>query len=310
MERHEQSRPPDRKKIIVVGASGNLGAATVELLTQETPHDVIGVTRTFIADQTGYIDFDSTSIRDWKEIADDEKWRADVVINTAAMTDVDRCETEREKAWRTNVDLVDALLLYCRRTDAYLIQVSTDYVFDGKAGPYSEESRPEPINYYGRTKLAAENLCTKASTHTTIIRTMWLYGQDRAANTTFSSWVRRQATGSDDLPIVADEVGNPTLYSDLANSLTLLAENPGPELIHAVGRERVSRFEWAKIILDVEGLQNVSPRPIRSADLNRAAERPLESGLVTLHPQLTGITDLTGVRRGERTNRVIREREG
>ena len=310
MEQKGHSRHPDRKKIIVVGASGNLGAATVELLMQETPHDVIAITRRFIADRTGYTEFDSSSIRDWKEIADNEQWRADIVINAAAMTNVDLCETERELAWRTNVDLVDSILLYCRRADAYLIQVSTDYVFDGKAGPYSEESRPEPINYYGRTKLAAENLCTKASTQTTIVRTMWLYGHDRPENTTFSTWVRRQAATKNELPIVADEIGNPTLYSDVANSLTLLAENRGPALIHAAGRDRMSRLEWAKIILEVDGIQNVSLRPVRSEDLKRGAERPLESGLITIHPQLTGITDLTGARKGERTNKVMREREG
>lgn len=309
MERQEHSRLPESLKIIVVGASGNLGAATVQLLTQETPHDVIAITRDFIATTTGYTNFDSTNARDWKEMAESRDLRADVVINAAAMTNVDLCETERERAWRTNVDLVDSILLYCRRTNAYLIQVSTDYVFDGTAGPYAEGSRPEPINYYGRTKLAAENLCTKSSTQTTIVRTMWLYGNDRAANTTFSTWVRRQATQKDELPIVTDEIGNPTLYSDIANSLSLLAENRGPAVIHAAGRDRVSRLEWAKIILETEGNQNVSLRPIHSADLNRAAARPLKSGLITVHPQLTGITDLTGVRKGERTNKVMRERE-
>lgn len=304
----KRSQTRSNKTILIVGAAGSLGNSTVQTLTQETAHDVITVTRTAIADRKGYRDFDSHSPREWKELADSSNWRADVVINAAAMTDVDRCEAEREKAWRTNVDLVESILWYCRKTDAHLIHISTDYVFDGTAGPYTEEARPEPINYYGRTKLAAENLCTKAGTETTIVRTMWLYGSDRPGKPSFSSWVRTKASETREFPVVSDEKGNPTLCGDLAHGLTLLAENGGPGLIHAAGTDHVSRIEWARLILEAEGMDDVTLTPIHSADLNRKATRPLNSGLITIHPQHKGITELTGVRKGERINRVTRER--
>lgn len=293
---------------MVVGHAGRLGRTTLMTLMQETPHEVLAVGRNSIATTDGYEEFDSGSMRAWKDLADQERWRADVVINTAAMTDVDRCETEREQAWRTNVDLVESILWYCRKTDARLIQLSTDYVFDGDNGPYLESTRPEPINYYGRTKLAAENLCTRAGTSTTVVRTMWLYGGITGGAPSFSRWVRDQLETTTRLRIVGDEYGNPTTYDDLAHSLSLLAENDAPPVIHVAGTDRVSRAEWAAIIAETDRYANVEIETISSADLERPARRPLNSGLITLHPQLAGITELTGVRKGERNYRVMSDR--
>jgi dTDP-4-dehydrorhamnose reductase len=113
----------------------------------------------------------------------EDRWRPDVIINAAAATNVDGCETDRAEAWRDNVDLVETIVEVCRKIDARLVQVSTDYVFDGEAGPYVESDRPNPINYYGKTKLAAENVCLRSGIDVAIVRTMWLYGAGSFATT-------------------------------------------------------------------------------------------------------------------------------
>lgn len=302
----EQER---EKRILVVGANGTLGTRLIEMIRAESRYHIVAVTREYRADKEGYEKWSADVPKDWKEMSDAERWQADVVVNVAAMTDVDGCETDRERAWRSNVELVESIVNYCRRTDARLIQLSTDYVFDGTDGPYAENDRPNPINYYGRTKHAAENTCLNSSVEASIIRTMWLYGAaPTSGKAPFSAWVREELKKSEPTSVVEDEYGNPTLYDDLAYALLKLIDKPGPTILHTVGKERVSRLEWAKTIASVEDAKGKQFKGIPASSLKRKAERPLSSGLITNHPQLTGITGLTGVEEGERRSRVMAER--
>ena len=113
----------------------------------------------------------------------------DIIINTAAYTNVDRSETEKETAWKINVNGVENIALYAWTVDAHLIHISTDYIFDGKNGPYSEEDKPLPIGYYGRTKLASENSIRTSGVRFSIVRTNILYGPAKYGRPDFVKWV-------------------------------------------------------------------------------------------------------------------------
>ena len=297
------------KRIMIVGANGTLGSRLIEMIRAESSYNIVAVTRGYRADKEGYEQWSADIPRDWKEMSDTERWQSDVVVNAAAMTDVDGCETDREKAWKSNVELVESIVNYCRRTDARLLQLSTDYVFDGTSGPYAENDRPNPINYYGRTKHAAENTCLNSSVEASIVRTMWLYGSKPASGKApFSDWVRGELKKNGPTNVVSDEFGNPTLYDDLAYALLKLIDKSGPTILHAAGKEHLSRLDWAKTIAKVEGIEGKRFEGIPAASLGRKAERPLKSGLTTIHPQLTGVTQLTGIEAGERRSRVMAER--
>ncbi len=298
-------------KIGIIGAKGTLGTALMEMIGIESNHDMVAISRGYRADSGGYERWESDQPRAWKEMAENERWRTDYLVNTAALTDVDLCEVDRESAWKSNVELVEHALGYCRKSESRLIQVSTDYVFDGESGPYRESDRPEPINYYGRTKLAAENACRNSSVETTIVRTMWLYGRTTMSvegKKDFTSWVRAQLKKGAEFPVVEDEYGNPTHYDDLAYALLKCVETPTPQLVHAAGSMHLSRLEWAKTIARLYNSDDKRIKGMKAEDLARKAPRPLNSGLTTDHPQLEGITLLTPVAEGEKRTKVLAER--
>ncbi len=269
-------------RVLVVGGQGQLGQKLLQVINRETDWELVSVIRDAIVDQEGYANFDITSRNEWKRMVMNERWRPNVIINAAAFTDVDGCETERERAWKSNVQLVEILLSIARNVEAQLVQVSTDYVFDGTEGPYSETARPNPINYYGKTKLAAENICTRSGVDSAIVRTMWLFGHSENGRRNFVDWVVEQLENKDTVPVVVDEIGNPTLTDDLAYGIIQIIEKKFQGVLNVAGEDLISRLEFAREIAEQ---LNADPKrivPLPSGQLVRAAKRPLRSGLVTL----------------------------
>lgn len=269
-------------KVMIVGGGGLLGQKMIEVLKRETDWKLSSVIRAGIADIEGSVEFDTLQRKDWKEIALAERWKPDVIINCAAMTNVDMCELRKEDAWRTNVNLVEILCEVSRKVDSRLIQLSTDYVFDGTAGPYSETDVPNPINYYGKTKLAAENVCTRSGVETAIVRTMWLYGDAEGGKSTFPAWVVKSLAAKESIRVVTDEIGTPTLTDDLAYGIVKLIESKRTGTFNLAGPVTMSRWDHARIIASTIGADPELVSAATTADLNRTARRPLQSGLDTL----------------------------
>lgn len=226
--------------------------------------------------------FDTGSYRDWKTAISHHPYQPEIIINTAAITDVDGCEVNRDQAWKSNVNLVEILASLCRARDAWLIQLSSDHVFDGIQGPYTELSEPHPANFYGRTKLAAENICTRIGIEHTIIRTMWLYGEENSNKKNIIDWVNRQLTSGGEIHGATDEIGNPTLIDDLAYGIIKLIIKRIKGLINIAGAERISRHEFICKIANSLHLPTEKILPISSEQLHRKAKRPLNSGLICL----------------------------
>ena len=299
----------DKHKILVVGGNGLLGSTMVRILSEETDWNVVVGTRTYLADNTGHERWDSTSRKDWKEKILTERWKPSVIVNTAAMTNVDKCEIEREEAWKTNVDMVEIIAEMARKVDARLIQISTDYIFDGENGPYTETDRPKPINYYGKTKLAAENVCLSSGVDASIIRTMWLYGSRTTEKRTFVDWVKGALMKEEDIKVVDDEFGNPTLTEDVGYAMVKIVEKEMRGVINIAGPDRISRWEWADSIRREFELQKKgNMERIQAQDLNRAAPRPLNSGLVTTKASSILEFNPIGVQKGLQVQRITQER--
>ncbi|MBN2600901.1 MAG: SDR family oxidoreductase, partial [Candidatus Marinimicrobia bacterium] len=160
-----------------------------------------------------------------------------------------------------------------------LIQISTDYVFDGSAGPYAEDQPTKPINYYGQTKLDAEKLIQKSAIPWTIIRTNVLYGNTTVQKASFVRWVIDKLQRFETISIVNDQFGNPTWSFGLAEAIQKIIANNAGGLYHYAGKDYISRFEFA---LKIAGVYNLDPmliRKITTRALNQKAPRPYKAGL-------------------------------
>ena len=205
----------------------------------------------------------------------------DYIINAAAFTNVDLCETEREKAWKINVKGVEYLAEASRIIDSHLVTISTDYVFDGTKGPYDERAKPNPLGYYGRTKLASENVLKISGAYYTILRTNVLYGIANS-HPDFVRWVVYSIKKGIPIRIVTDQVNNPTYIDDLVQAINKVLEYKKYGLYNIGGREFISRYDFSLRIANFFNLDKSLITPIKSDELKQLAKRPLRSGLITI----------------------------
>jgi dTDP-4-dehydrorhamnose reductase len=199
----------------------------------------------------------------------------DWIFNAAAFTNVDLCEREPDMAGRINRDTVGWMAAFGKP----MVHISTDYVFDGEAGPYAEDAPTRPLSVYGSTKLESEALALGGSPRSLVVRTMTLWGQGHGMKTSFVEFVRNSLAARKNIRIVTDQIGNPTLAEDLAVAIWKLAAGGRSGIYHVAGSERNSRFEWAQAIAAHYGLDRSLIEPCLTADLKQAARRPLDSGL-------------------------------
>jgi dTDP-4-dehydrorhamnose reductase len=199
---------------------------------------------------------------------------ADLLVNCAAYTNVDKAESEYELAYRINATAVGKLGELARRADKWLLHISTDFVFDGESPrPYRETDEPNPISAYGRTKLAGEQLLARSGCGHCILRLEWSYG--RAGNN-FIKKIISQAQQNGRLKVVDDQIGAPTATTEIASIIcTLLAKKP-MGCFHYAAAGRTSRFGIARFILDKLGI-NAELSPCKTADFVTPARRPLNS---------------------------------
>jgi len=246
--------------ILVVGANGMLGQDLMALLGDRA----IGV-------DIGEIDI--TSMESVMEVLHSTK--PEVVINSAAFTDVDGCESNVERAMEVNGEAVGYLALACREIGALLVQISTDYVFDGGKGtPYIEDDAPHPLSVYGESKLVGEMNAAFTPEHL-IIRTQWLYGLN---GNNFVETMLRLAADRDELSVVDDQTGSPTWTVDLGKAIIALVNKGCRGVYHAANGGFCSWNEFAKAIFEAADLA-VSVKPMTTEELNRPARRPLYSTL-------------------------------
>ncbi|MBD3165626.1 sugar nucleotide-binding protein, partial [bacterium] len=206
--------------------------------------------------------------------------RPTFIINAAAMTHVDACEIEREKCWNINVNSVGYLVEGARRSRSKVIHLSSDYVFDGTAGPYTELDRPNPLSYYGKSKHASENIVLGGNVEGAVLRTVVVFGHGRELKPSFVSWLVKMLRERRDVKIVTDQISNVTLVDDLALAVKKIAMLNKEGIWNAAGREILSRYEFAVKIAEAYNLDAGLIQTTLTRLLGQTATRPLQSGLV------------------------------
>lgn len=209
------------------------------------------------------------------------KLKPHIVIHTASETNVDRCEIEKEHAWKVNVEGTRNIAIACGKTNIRLVYISTDYVFNGEKGNYTEEDKPVPINYYGLTKLEGENQVTSHCQNHLVLRTSVLYGR-HPWKQNFATWTINQLKQQQEITVVEDHYNTPTLADNLAEMAIEVAKKDLRGLYHASGSERISRYEFAKKIAKTYNLNADLIKPVKMSQLTAwIAKRPKDSSLST-----------------------------
>jgi dTDP-4-dehydrorhamnose reductase len=269
------------KKVIITGSNGLLGQAAVSLFRQH--YEITGCDLAKDADESipaphQYVSLDLTDRNRVNDVFTDLK--PDVIINTAAYTDVDRCETENEICWSSNVRAVENILEVCTAFSPVFVQISTDYVFNGTSPPYRETDTPKPLGYYGLSKFAAEKAVRSSKLEYIIARTMILFGTGKRVRLNFATWVIDQLIKKNRIRVVDDQVGNPTYADDLAEALLRLLKKEEYGLFHIAGNEICNRYEFACKIADIFNLDRNLIDSIKTSELGQKAVRPMNSSFV------------------------------
>ena len=272
------------KRILICGANGLLGQRLSLMLSTQTDYEVLNtsIERSFVYDKKlfDYNQLDLINRSDVRSLI--SSFQPNVIFNAASATNVDWCESNREEAWKVNVTAVENLAEASRKVGAELIHVSTDYVFDGKNGPYDETARPNPLGYYGKTKLASENAIRSAEIRYTIMRTNVLYGSGINVKANFALWVIGSLKASKQITVVDDQFGNPTFVGDLAMAMIKAFELSREGIFHIGGGNQMSRYDFALVAAEVFNFDASLIKRIKTSDLIQASPRPMVSGFITL----------------------------
>jgi len=271
-----------KKRILVVGSNGMLGQRVVEVFKNNNNVELYLSS----AEEKSYfeaIPYKKIDITVKKQIKDlILKFYPDFIINLAAYTNVDKCETEKELSWNINVNGVEYLAKYSVLSNSHLIHISSDYIFDGENGPYSEGDLPNPISYYGRSKLAGENVIKRFNISNTIIRTNVLFGAVKYGKPGFVTWIVNSLLNRNKINIVTDQINNPTYLDDLAEAISRIVELRKMGTYNIGGAELMNRYVFTKKIANYFNLDFSLVKPILTKELNQSAPRPLNSGLINL----------------------------
>jgi dTDP-4-dehydrorhamnose reductase len=262
------------KKILVTGAFGQLGTSLCEVLSNKS----ILATGRIITTTEKYrsVELDITNQKNVEELI--HNYKPDIIIHLAAMTDVDGCEKDPEIAFDINVRATENLLKNFR---GKFIYISTDYVFDGEEGPYSEDDKVNPVSVYGKTKLYGESLIKESDIDWVILRSNIIFSYNDRTKASFVNWVVDSLKRKQIITVVNDQWNNPTWTNDLANVISMIIKKNISGLYHYGGGDFLNRLEFAKMIASAFSLDRELIQPITTPELNWLAQRPLKSGLYT-----------------------------
>jgi len=268
---------PKKPVLLVTGCNGLLGQKLVTAAARL--YRIVGLDREDHA-AVSCDDFYSVDITDRDRVLEvvGETSPA-AVVNTAALTNVDACEKERELAWSINVEGVRHLAEGCQRVGAMMVQISSDYVFDGEEGPYGEEAEPRPLGFYGTTKLESERVLAASRLEWAAVRTNVLYGWADSVRANFALWVISHLTDEKYIRAAIDQYGNPTLADNLAAGILLLVSGHHRGVYHIAGADYMSRWAFALKIALVFKLNHELIAPVLSTQLSQRAPRPHWGGL-------------------------------
>ena len=270
-----------RKKVLVTGSNGLLGQKIIYSLIERKDIDLLatskGLNRLITKSGYRYVDLDITKNEEVKKVFENEN--PDAVINCAAMTNVDYCEENQDSCWEINVKAVENLAKSCEVSKSHLLHLSTDFVFDGKSGPYTENDKPNPLHFYAKSKLKSEEIVKKIMTNWTIARTIIIYGiTDNMSRSNIVLWAKKEIENGNTINVVNDQLRSPTLAEDLAKGCISIIDKSAFGLYHLSGPKTYSILDLVHKVADFYNLDKSLILPVTSASLNQSATRPLSTG--------------------------------
>jgi dTDP-4-dehydrorhamnose reductase len=267
------------RTVLITGAHGLLGQ---KLVTDFLPHYKVITCDLHPESFFSFpnLSYENLDITDRRQIGFHISfYHPQVIINTAAYTDVDGCEIHKDKTWAVNVGGVRNLVNLCREEKIKLIQLSTDYIFNGENGPYSEEDPPDPVNFYGETKLESEKIIKEGGIDFLIIRTNVLYGFGKNVKPNFLLWLLEKLSRNEKIKIVTDQFNNPTLADNLSLCILEMVKKNISGVYHIAGSEYISRYDFAIKVADKFNFDKNNILPTKTALLQQKAKRPYRGGL-------------------------------
>ena len=268
------------KRILITGINGLLGQKCAQRMSRHFELFGCDIQEDSYSENNSckYFDLDITNRDDLRKIILEIK--PEVIVNTAAYTNVDGCEKHKEQCWKTNVEGVQNLAYAAGKIDARIIHISTDYVFDGKNGPYKEDDTPNPLGYYGKSKLASENALIESDIDFAVLRTMILFGSGVNTRPNFVTWLIEKLKKGESVNIVNDQFGNPTIAEDLAIAVESCINLKKSGFYHVAGSEYIDRYSFALKIAQIFKVDESLIHPLTTAELNQTAPRPMRSGFI------------------------------
>jgi dTDP-4-dehydrorhamnose reductase len=272
-----------QQTLLITGANGLLGQKLVEQASANSNFLVIATGKGTCRLPNDGLNFhyEPMDVSDQADIARVfEKYQPEAVIHAASMTDVDRCEIARDTCYTQNVEATRWVMEACTTHQSHLIYLSTDFIFDGKNGPYDEEAAPNPLNYYGWTKLETERIIQSATCLWSIVRTNLVYGiAHDLSRSNIVLWVKHGLENGKELRLVDDQVRTPTLAEDLAYGCLLIAEKQAAGIFNISGKDLLTPYDMALMTAKHFGLDEAQIIRTDSSQFSQVAKRPLKTGL-------------------------------
>ena len=261
------------RSILITGAFGQVGSVLKRIMCQD--YELTLTNRSIPSGEKG-INLDIRNAVVLKEVI--KAVQPDVLIHLAAMTSVDGCELEPEKAAEANIAGVEHI---CSEYSGHVIYLSTDYVFNGKNGPYSETDPTDPINVYGATKLAGERILLENNPDHLVLRCNVVYDYNPYTKASFLNWVIESLQNKKEIRVVEDQINNPTWAESLAKTIVFCMEKEISGTAHWGDADYMNRYDFAIKIANTFNLNTDLIKPITTEELKQPAQRPLNSGLKT-----------------------------
>lgn len=273
----------EMKTILVTGSNGLLGQKITEKILTEGRLNLIatakGANRFPVEGGYEYAEMDILNAEQVKQVV--LKYQPDAIIHTAAMTNVDTSETNKDACYQLNVAATQNLVSLCEEHHIHFIHLSTDFIFDGGDGPYVETDAPNPLSYYGETKLLAELAVQNAKAKWAILRTVLVYGITAdISRSNIVLWAKGALERKQPINVVNDQWRTPTLAEDLAEACLLAVENDAQGVYHIAGKDYMSIADLVRKVADYWSLDHSFILEISSAGLNQKAKRPAKTGFV------------------------------
>ena len=269
-------------KVLVIGGSGLLGYKLVEKASEKYDTFLTYNFRPVQIEGCTALKLDKCDREAVFELL--EKIKPDVVIDTAALHNVDYCETHPKEAWKVNVEGTRNVAEACKKIGARIIFISTDYVFDGTKGRYTEEDEPNPLSYYAKTKLEAEKIIQSLGISYIIARPSVIYGwnpnevlglkSSSGKSINFVVWALQKLEKGEEIKAVTDQYNCPTLADNLAEALLIMASSEKQGIYHTAGKDCVNRYQFTLKIAEVFNLDKSLVKPVTSEIFKQIAKRP------------------------------------